>query len=172
MAYGGDYEVFFPMTQTSAQNILGTEAGSELTTADSSADVCSMMIPIPLVLYAVGAHLSVGWGTAVIGSLFIEREDRVQGTAVTIVEWDVDTATHTSGDDDLGMITTAGGSEDEDTGDIVFADSTRFPQTIFAPQYLTLRFVQTAAIVGEAVPFFIGRWLQIDYTPTSVFGKV
>ena len=159
------------MTQTTAQNILATAAGDEMNVSDSSADVGTMMVPIPLVLYAFGLYLTEGWGTAVTGDISLTRQNRVEGTDVDIVAWDVDLTGQTSGDDDLGMITTAGGSEDIDTGDVTFADSTRFPQTIFAPQYLTVEFVSTA-LAGECVPFLIGRWLSIDYTPTSIFGQI
>ena len=141
---------------------------------DSSADVATMIVPVPLVIYAFGVVVQENLGATVAGSLFLERSTVIVGTDTTVVELDYDSTSLRSGNttNELASATASTGSEDVDAGDVIFyADAATFPVLITAPQILTVRHVTTAA-VGEVAPFIVCRWQGVDGRPTSVWTDI
>lgn len=135
----------------------------------SSADVATLIVPVPLMIYAFGCYVTEDLAATASGSIFLERATNVAGTDTTVVELDLDSTDLKSGDGTDPLQTASTGSEDIDAGDVIYAPSTSFPVLITAPQILTVRFVQTA-VAGELRPFIVARWQGMDLRPTSVWG--
>ena len=166
MAYS-DYEVMkFHLADHYAQ-VLAT--GGINIEADSSADVATFIVPLPLLIYAFGVVVNESFAASAVGSLFLERSTVFTGTDTTVVELDYDSTSLRSGDGSEPSATVSTGSEDIDAGDVIFfADAATFPILIDAPQVLTVRHVNTT-VNGIVEPFIVARWKNIDGTPTSVW---
>ncbi len=168
MAYS-DYEVMYPRIADHFARI--TTSGINIED-DSSADVATMIVPVPLLIYAFGVIVQESFAAAAVGSLFLESSTVILGTDTTLVELDYDSTSLRSGDGFTPSAIASTGSEDIDAGDVIFyADASTFPILVKAPKVLTVRHVQTA-VNGIVVPFIVGRWKNIDGTPTSVWTNV
>ena len=165
MAYS-DYEVMYPRIAGHFAHI--TAVGIDIS-ADSSADVATMIVPVPLLIYAFGVIVEEDFDASATGSLFLESSTVILGTDTTLVELDYDSTSLRSGDGFVPSKTASTGSEDIDKGDVIFyADASTFPLLVTAPKVLTVRHV-TTNVAGIVVPFIVGRWKNIDGTPTSVW---
>ncbi len=166
MAYS-DYEVMkFHLADHFAQ-VLAT--GGINIEADSSADVATFIVPLPLLIYAFGVVVNESFAASATGSLFLERATVILGTDTTVAELDYDSTSLRSGDGSEPSTTASGGSASIDAGDVILlANASTFPILIDAPQVLTVRHV-TTAVNGIVEPFIVARWKNIDGTPTSVW---
>jgi hypothetical protein len=164
MAFSGDVTVLHFQEPDSSVAV----ATTNIDVSASSADTATMIVPVPLMLYAFGLYCTENGAASLTGSVFLERATNVAGSDTTVVEVDIDVTDLSSGDGTLPLQTASTGSEDIDAGDVLFGPSSAFPVLITAPQVLTVRFVQTA-VAGEYVPFVVGKWMEIDYTPAAVW---
>ncbi len=174
MAYSGAVQVIaFLMADVAdpTQVLAGiTVAESGIDLDDTSADVATMIVPVPLMIYAFGVYVHESFAAAATGSLFLERATNIVGTDTTVAELDYDSILNQSGDGDRPFQTTSTGSEDIDAGDVLYAQSSLFPVLITAPQVLTVRHVSTG-VAGEVAPFIVARWQGMDLRPAAVWGR-
>ena len=168
MAYSGAVQVIQLLNQTQAEEIVALDAGEDA--SGSSADIATLMVPVPLMIYAFGVFVTEDLAASLTGSLFLERSSVIAGTDTTVVEFDLDSTNLQSGNGDSPLVTSSTGSEDIDAGDVVYAQASAFPVLITAPQYLTVRLV-TTAVAGEYVPFIVARWQGMDLRPASVWAN-
>ena len=167
MAYNGPLQVI----QFTPPEVFVSVATAGMDISDSSVDHGTLAVPVSLMLYAFGVYVSENMAASALGSIFLERSTNVAGTDTTVVELDLDSIVHLSGNGTLPLQTASAGSEDIDAGDVLFAPSSLFPVLITAPQILTVRHVQTA-ITGELTAFIVGRWQAMDARGTEFWSNV
>ena len=173
MAYSGAMDVYHFLLANQAGRIAVATTGIDLS-GNASADVATMIVPVPLVIFAFGVVVQENLAASAVGSLFLERSTVIVGTDTTVVELDYDSTDLRSGNstNELASATASTGSEDVDAGDVIFfAQSSVFPVLIAAPQVLTVRHV-TTAVAGEVAPFIVCRWQGIDGRPRSVWTDI
>ena len=171
MAYNGPLQVI-QFTPPEVFVSVAT-AGMDLSVDPSGADHGTLAIPVNFMLYQFGVYISQNLGTAVTGSVFLERSTNVAGSDTTVAEIDFQSTSLSSGDDLLPRVTALAASNDIDGGDVVYAARSIFPFLVVAPQILTVRYEQSATNgEGEATAFVIGRWQAIDARGTEFWTDV
>lgn len=175
MAYSGEMNVYQFKLPNQAGRITVATTGIDIG-GDSSADVATMIVPVPLMIFAFGVVCEETLGT-VTGSLFLERSTVILGTDTTVAELDFQSTDLKSGpaNQDIAQATALTASTDIAGGDVVYwapaSATVPFPVLITAPQVLTVRHVNTTS-VGEIAPFILCRWQGIDARPTSIWTNV
>lgn len=162
MAYSGSTQV---MSFQSPGSMAGV-ATSLIDISDSTVDLAILIVPFPLKVYQFGVYSTETLGTAVTGSIFLERSTVIAGSDTTVFEMDVDSVNLASGDATLASQIYSTGSEATAAGDVLYSGQMGFPVVITAPQVLSVRMV-TTALAGELVPFIVARWLGLDYRSTE-----
>ena len=160
MAYNGPLQVI-QFTPPEVFVSVAT-AGMDISVDPTTTDNATIAVPINLMLYGFGVYVSEDLGATATGSIFLERSTNVAGTDTTVIELELDSTTHKSGDGQLPLVTASTASDDIDAGDVLFAPSASFPILITAPQILTVRYAQSASNTGELTAFIVGRWQAMD----------
>ena len=168
MAYNGPLVVL----QFTPPEVLVSVATAGMDIGETAADLGTIAVPVNFMLYAFGVYVMESMGASAVGSIFLERATNVAGTDTTVIELDLDSTVHRSGDGTLPLQTASTGSEDIDAGDVLFAPSSSFPILITAPQVLTTRHVDSGTVVGELTPFVVGRWQAMDARGTAFWSNV
>ena len=168
MAYNGPLTVI----QFTPPEVFISVATAGIDLGEADADLGTLAVPVNLMLYAFGVYVSENMGASAVGSVFLDRATNVAGTDTNVIELDLDSIVHRSGDGTLPLQTASSGSEDIDAGDALFAPSSSFPILITAPQVLTTRHVDSGTVVGELTPFVVGRWQAMDARGTAFWSNV
>ena len=170
MAYNGPLQViqFTPPEVFISVASAGMDISVDPTTTDNAA----IIVPVNLMLYAFGVYVSEDLAASAVGSVFLERSTNVAGTDTEVIELDLDSTAHSSGNGTLPLITASTGSEDIDAGDVLFAPSSSFPILIEAPQVLTVRYAQSSGITGELTAFIVCRWQAMDARGSKFWSDV
>ena len=95
MSYSAGAQVIPLSIQTAAESIVELDVGIDLSAA--SADHMALAVPLPLMIYAFGFYITESLAAAVTGSLALEHSNIITGTAVQIVDFDLNSTTLKSG---------------------------------------------------------------------------
>lgn len=168
MAYNGPLQVI----QFTPPEVFVSVATAGMDIGEAAADLGTLAVPVNLMLYAFGVYISEDLGASAVGSIFLERSTNVDGTDTTVIELDLNSTVHQSGNGTLPLQTASTGSGDLDAGDALFAPSSSFPILITAPQILTTRHVDSGTVAGEVTPFIVCRWQAMDARGLSFWSDV
>ena len=170
MAYSSNAQIMQFMCARDEGAIVATNPGINVQ-GDSSADVATMIVPIPLVIYGFGFYITETGGATVAGSVFLESSTVIAGSDTTLFEFDFDSTSQESGDNRVAAVTGATGSETLTAGDVTWGESSEFPRLIAPGVTLTIRHVNTA-VNGTYVPFIYAEWMPMDFRPANVWSKI
>ena len=176
MAYSGSMDVIPFILAADFGRITVATTGIDLDS--DTGDVATMIVPVPLMIYAFGVNVTENLGV-VTGDLTLQRSTVIGGTDTTIAVLDFDDTTYSSGaaavssQELLAHSVALAASADVDAIDtFINASAAIFPFLVTAPQVLTLNHTITAAtITGELAPFIVARWQGIDARPREVWTR-
>ena len=167
MAYSG---------QTKVMPFLCANHGGRVTIANTGidisitgADAATLIVPIPMIIYAFGVYVMESFDAAATGGIFLDMETVMAGggSLIVLAEIDLDSTSNSRGDGFTARQVASTGSEDVDAGDVIFASNAIFPITVPAPRVLVVRHVQSSSIAGEVAPFIVARWLNPNLSSTE-----
>lgn len=143
-------------------------ASSILDISASSADVATIICPMPLLVYQFGLQVTEAPATLATGAVLLERSTVPAAAQATVATIELDSTSLLRGDGVSAAQTALALSSDLSVGDVIWSANTSFPIVIEAPQVLTLSFTQTS-IVGEFRAFIMARWLPIEYHSSEIW---
>ena len=170
MAYSSNAQILPFLCVRDEGAIVAVNAGINVQ-GDASADVATMIVPLPLVIYGFGFYSQETGGATLTGSIFLESSTVIAGSDTTIFEFDLDAVSQQSGDNRVANVTAAAGAESVAAGDVTWAEQSEFPRLIAPGVTLTVRHVNTAAN-GTYVPFIYAEWMPMDFRPANVWSKI
>lgn len=167
MAYSGAVQVIILHSTTNVESIVALNAGFSY--SDSTADDATMIVPVPLMIYAFGMYLTEAAAATSLVALTLQHSTVIVGTDTLISTLDLDSTNLQSGDGDSPLVTSSTGSEDIDAGDVAYAPSSDFPFLVPAAQVLTVAHTASNGAL-EGIPFIVARWQGMDLRPAAVWG--
>ncbi len=167
MAYSGQTKVMPFLAANGAGRLTVANTGIDI--SDSSADSATMIVPIPLIIYAFGVYVMEDLAASATGGIFLDSETVMAGggSLIVLAEVDLDSTANRSGNEIEAAAIASTGSEDIDAGDVIFASNAVFPITMPTPRILVARHATNSSIAGEVAPFIVARWLQPDFSSTE-----
>ena len=158
MAYSGSAMVIeFQMPSE-----IAAVASSIVDISAASADLATIICPVPLLVYQFGLQVTETIVTLATGAVLLERSTVPAASQSTVATIELDSTSLLRGNSTSAAQTALALSSDLVAGDVIWSANTSFPIVIEAPQVLTLSHTQTS-IGGELRAFIVGRWLPIEY---------